>query len=79
MRVLWNLTEDSASYAAAVDPRTGRLCRLIVEQLPNSSKWDWIVWRQGATDEASPSGVAISAMTARAAAEDTIETVRGLP
>jgi hypothetical protein len=44
MVVAWDSTEEGIWLGCFTDHRTNIPVRLIVEKLPRSNKWDWVIW-----------------------------------
>ena len=67
MQVNWTLI-DNTLYATFT-PDRGGCYRLIVEQLPGESTWDWVVWGQGQLLSEVRYGTAPSAQVAMTRSE----------
>lgn len=67
MIVTWNLAEKSVLFAGVVVEEAS--FRVVAEQLPRSSRWDWSVWRDAAQVRVARHGRANSREQARVAAE----------
>jgi hypothetical protein len=70
MEPSWSSTEDGVQYATVADPGTGLVLRLVVEKLPDSEFWDWVVWQDEATNITPQGGKEQSLLAARTAAEN---------
>jgi hypothetical protein len=69
MSVIWHSIEPHSRFATATDHREGLRLHIVVEQLPNSTKWDWLVWPAGNQEMSTVGGIAPSVDAAAAAAE----------
>ena len=70
MIVTWNLADKCALFAKALVLEVNYL--MIAEQLPQSSRWDWSVWRPEDQVMNVRHGRANSGMDARGAAESAV-------
>jgi hypothetical protein len=66
----WDCTEDGIQYATIIDYRTLSTLRLVVEKLPDSEFWDWVVWQADATNITPRGGKEKSLSAAEHAAEN---------
>jgi|HubBroStandDraft_1064217.scaffolds.fasta_scaffold325418_1 hypothetical protein len=74
MEPSWNSTEECVQYANVTGPGTGLMLRLIVEKVPGSGSWDWVVSQRGAHEIAPKSGRECSLISARSACESAALT-----
>jgi hypothetical protein len=77
MRVRWHSIEPRGRFATVTDHRGGLRLHLVVEQMPNSTGWDWLVWQAGNARITPQGGIASSAPAATAAAEAATHRWRG--
>ena len=66
----WDCTEDGIRYATIIDYRTLSTLRLVVEKLPDSELWDWVVWHTETANIAPRCGKETSQSAAENAAEN---------
>lgn len=70
MGLSWVSADDSAWFATMTDRGAGTTISLVVEKLPGSDLWDWIVWRRGATNISPHIGNEPSVLLGKIAAEE---------
>ncbi|MGA3005561.1 MAG: hypothetical protein ABSE20_27985 [Acetobacteraceae bacterium] len=70
MKFSWELTEDGAQYATIIAQSTGVVLRLVIEKIPDSEFWDWVVWQDEATSSTTQGGKEQSLPAAITAAEN---------
>ena len=69
MSLRWHSIEPRARFATVADDTTGLRLHVVVEQLPDSTEWDWFLWRAGHAASLTVGGRARSALVASVAAE----------
>jgi hypothetical protein len=73
MQVIW--TENDHTLYATLTPDRGAWYRLIVEQLPGESTWDWAVWGAGQSPNEVRHGIEPSARAAMRKAETCVNAM----
>jgi hypothetical protein len=75
MAVSWDKSDNHIWFGAWGEPGATTALYLVAECLPESSRWDWAVWRRDRPTVLAR-GVALSAAEATAAAEAAAARLR---
>lgn len=74
MSVSWVAADGRSFYATVVTFRPFVTLRLVIEKLPASNCWDWVVWQCGAPEITPKNGKERSPVSARIACENAAKT-----